>query len=141
MVTGDGIYKLKETIYDIVRDVEQRTKNFMTSYRVRLEHLPQYKEIERNPEGIYELFDKYIKFLDDVTELIVRVDLVLVQVSDVLREDLSSTGSHPKHIKNVRDDLENIKNKLTTYKFDLGDIRKLADYRYTVLKMVSYGKF
>ncbi len=130
-----SIFEVKADIKELYDDVVGRTKDFLSTYDQKLVDLPSYDSFEKVDNAtIYNVYNNCLKFQDEVVDIMVRVELIHNQMTDILNDGLGEGSYDNRHVRGVKDWIKNKAEILDRYRFTLLEVRRLVSDRLKVLQ-------
>ena len=102
--------------------------------------LPPYDSLKKNPELFYKYTEMYMNIGDEIICASISANLVLQSLQNIKATKLTpELTNNFTLMSRFREMLEEYIATLTTYRFDLGDLKRQVQDRVRLLQSISYN--
>ncbi len=132
------MYSLQSKIRGVTDDLEKRIKKYLNNHDSSEIKLPEYDKIKDIKE-FYRVYNKLMDMLDEIIYLTVRIDLVVIQLSDIKKEKMKadSTNVHSS-IRDFSDWLDRKIDNFNRYKESVGDVKRVIETRVKFMNSLLF---
>lgn len=81
-----SLFELRASLEEVMNDVERRAKYVLDKYKDNLPKVPKNFKEAKSYGNVYNAYVECLNAMDELTEVRVRIGLVINQVQDILNE-------------------------------------------------------
>lgn len=136
MSSGDknNIYMMQLKLNEVIKDINLKVKAVLDKYKDGIPKLPDYNEIKK-VNKFYDVYNKHLNIQDEIIDIMVRLDLVLNQLDEILETKLTRDISNDfSELMSFRNHIERSMNRLKSYRYDLIEIKRNNNDRIKLLQ-------
>lgn len=135
----DTIYTLRYEIKQVIEGTKKAAKEFLEAYPNTAINIPEEYHSLKKISYLYEIYEKLMRYQDEVIIVFSNLEMVLVQMREINREKLTrDLTNNYSELASFKKEIEESINELERYKYALGDIKRATGDKVKILQSIVY---